>query len=313
MKLPFIDELNTGILDPQKVLEASSGEITEPADFYERSHRPVPGGLCDEQIFGPIDDYTCACGKYRGRRYEGRTCEHCGVTILPSSVRETRMAHIRLTEPVIPPCYLKEAPSLLSLFLGIDPEELKHIAYSKKWIVTDPGEPKASKKLRAGSIITTRSHLNNLEKPDVKGYAALSGGEAVQMLIEQMLSTDHPDGKTNLQLEYERLQSESSTDADKARLEVLEYFISGDHDPRHMLITVFPVVPPSFRPAGSILESRYLHFAALSLPESRCSRRTRFGIPERLTADPKKAIRSKGLYQVCARRLITEMAFRSEP
>jgi DNA-directed RNA polymerase subunit beta' len=223
------------------------------------------------------------------------------------------MADIRLTEPVIPPWYLKGTPSRLSLFLDIDPEELKDTGYSEKWIVTDPGEPKASKKLRSGSIITTRSHINNMKKPDVKGYAALSGGEAVQMLIEQMLSTkDNPDGKTNLQMEYDRLKSEGGTDEDKARLEVLEYFIRSEQDPRHMLITVFPVVPPSFRPAGSILESRYLHFAAISLPDSRYSRRNRSGGPERLTADPKKAINSKGLYQVCARRLITEMAFRSE-
>ncbi|MDD3156322.1 MAG: hypothetical protein PHP14_02825 [Candidatus Pacebacteria bacterium] len=40
-----------------------------------------------ESIFGPIKDYKCSCGKYRGIRYKDIVCDRCGVTITRSDVR----------------------------------------------------------------------------------------------------------------------------------------------------------------------------------------------------------------------------------
>lgn len=54
------------------------------------------GTLDEQRIFGPLQDFKCACGKYAGREYDGIICHVCGVKIAPATVRRTRCAHINL-------------------------------------------------------------------------------------------------------------------------------------------------------------------------------------------------------------------------
>jgi hypothetical protein len=61
------------------------------------------GTLEDQAIFGPLRDFECVCGKYRGSKYRGMICDICGVKVTPTSVRRERFGHIELPSPVIHP------------------------------------------------------------------------------------------------------------------------------------------------------------------------------------------------------------------
>jgi len=114
---------------PSAILGWSHGEVTESETINYRTHRAERGGLYAEEIFGPANDYECACGKYKGKKYEGITCEKCHVLVTDSSVRRVNMAHIQLASPVVHFWFLKGVSSLLSRLLGLKKRELQRIAY----------------------------------------------------------------------------------------------------------------------------------------------------------------------------------------
>ncbi len=135
------------------MLSWSRGEVTNSETINYRTHKPERGGLYAEEIFGPENDYECSCGKYRGRKYEGITCEKCGVLVTDSGVRRVNMGHMRLASPVVHFWYLKGVASPLSRLLGIKRRDLRRIAYYETetaredlYIVTQSASPK----IRAG-------------------------------------------------------------------------------------------------------------------------------------------------------------------
>jgi hypothetical protein len=58
------------------------------------------GTLDDQRIFGPLQDFACACGRYDGRAYQGMICDRCGVKVTTQEARRSRFGHIDLAEPV---------------------------------------------------------------------------------------------------------------------------------------------------------------------------------------------------------------------
>jgi len=124
-----IKRVKLQLASPSTILGWSHGEITESETINYRTHRAERGGLYAEEIFGPVNDYECACGKYKGKKYEGITCEKCHVLVTDSSVRRVNMAHIQLASPVVHFWFLKGVSSLLSRLLGMKKRELQRIAY----------------------------------------------------------------------------------------------------------------------------------------------------------------------------------------
>lgn len=131
-----IKQVKLQLASPSVMLGWSHGEVTESETINYRTHRAERGGLYAEEIFGPENDYECACGKYKGKKYEGITCEKCHVLVTDSSVRRVNMAHISLASPVVHFWYLKGVSSLLSRLLGMKKKELQRIAYYE----TEPSE-----------------------------------------------------------------------------------------------------------------------------------------------------------------------------
>ncbi len=124
-----IAKLRIGLASPEEIKSWSRGEVTESETINYRTHKAERGGLFAEEIFGPENDYECACQKYRGRKFEGITCEKCGVLVTSSDVRRSNMAHVELASPVVHFWYLKGLSSPLSTLLGIKRATLKKIAY----------------------------------------------------------------------------------------------------------------------------------------------------------------------------------------
>lgn len=144
-----IKRIKLGLASSEEMLSWSRGEVTNSETINYRSHKPERGGLYAEEIFGPESDYECTCGKYRGKKYEGITCDKCGVLVTDSAVRRVNMGHIRLASPVVHFWYLKGVASPLSRLLGIKRRDLRRIAYYETetsredlFIVTQSGSPK---------------------------------------------------------------------------------------------------------------------------------------------------------------------------
>jgi DNA-directed RNA polymerase subunit beta' len=92
MKIEFFD-----IDEHCKNLAAvTSNKIYAKRGFHE-------DGLFSQKIFGPIRNYSCACGDYHGRAKAGQLCSICGVEITNSNVRRKRFAKIELPFPIMNP------------------------------------------------------------------------------------------------------------------------------------------------------------------------------------------------------------------
>lgn len=67
--------------------------VSSPAFIYRNKtfHRD---GIFSEQIFGPVNDYQCQCGKLKGRANENLICDCCGVKVTSSEMRRKTFARI---------------------------------------------------------------------------------------------------------------------------------------------------------------------------------------------------------------------------
>jgi DNA-directed RNA polymerase subunit beta' len=80
-KIRLIEKITISLASPDDILSRSHGEVTKPETINYRSFRPEKDGLFCEKIFGPVKDWECACGKYKGIRYKGIVCDRCGVEV----------------------------------------------------------------------------------------------------------------------------------------------------------------------------------------------------------------------------------------
>ena len=133
-------KVRIALASPDRIRDWSYGEVEKPETINYRTLKPERDGLFDERIFGPEKDYECACGKYKRQRYEGKTCERCGVEVTKSVVRRYRMGHIELATPCAHIWYVKDIPSKIGTLLDLSATQLEQVLYFAKYIVTDPRE-----------------------------------------------------------------------------------------------------------------------------------------------------------------------------
>src|SRR5436853_3670437 len=100
------DGVKLSLASPERILQWSHGEVTKPETINYRTQKPEKDGLFCERIFGPIRNWSCACGKYQRKRTRGFVCEQCGVELAPARVRRERMGHIELAAPIVHPWYV---------------------------------------------------------------------------------------------------------------------------------------------------------------------------------------------------------------
>ena len=132
--------ITISLASPEGILAKSYGEILKPETINYRSYKPEKDGLFCEKIFGPVKDYECHCGKYKGIRYRGIICDRCGVEVTRKKVRRERMGHITLAVPVVHIWYLKSIPSKLSYLIGHSTKELERVIYYELFMIIEPGK-----------------------------------------------------------------------------------------------------------------------------------------------------------------------------
>ena len=132
--------ITIGLASPEAILAKSYGEILKPETINYRSYKPEKDGLFCEKIFGPVKDYECHCGKYKGIRYRGIICDRCGVEVTRKKVRRERMGHITLAVPIVHIWYLRSIPSKLSYLAGKSTKELERVIYYEMYMVLEPAD-----------------------------------------------------------------------------------------------------------------------------------------------------------------------------
>jgi DNA-directed RNA polymerase subunit beta' len=263
-KIRQIEKMTISLASPDDILSRSHGEVTKPETINYRSFRPEKDGLFCEKIFGPVKDWECACGKYKGIRYKGIVCDRCGVEVTLKSVRRERMGHIQLAVPVVHIWFFKALPSKIGNIIGMTTKELEKVIYYESYVVINPGPTGLSKKDLISEdqyyeIMGSLPHDNDsLEEEDPKKFVARIGGDAIKELLK----------KIDIEVTFADLKSQLGPDTSQQkradllkRLRVLEAFREYEgkvpNKPEWMVLNVVPVIPPELRPLVPLEGGRF--------------------------------------------------------
>ncbi len=135
-----IEAVRISIASPERISMMAHGEVRRPDTINYRTGKPEKEGLFCAVIFGPINDFECLCGKYKGTRYRGHTCERCGVEVTSKRVRRERMGKKTLAYPVVHIWFLKVAPNPIPTLLDISQRVIEDIINFNGWVIVEPPE-----------------------------------------------------------------------------------------------------------------------------------------------------------------------------
>jgi len=250
--------ITISLASPEDILDRSSGEVIKPETINYRTFKPERDGLFCERIFGPVKDWQCGCGKYKGIRYKSIVCDRCGVEVTEKKVRRERTGHIMLTVPVAHIWYFRSLPNKIGLLLGLPTKKLEAIIYYEKYVVIQAGI-KGADGVNYLDFLSEEEYLDildNLPKDnqylddnDPNKFVAKMGGEALYDLLARL----DLDG-LSYQLRHQANNETSQQRKQEAlkRLQVVESYREANtrivNRPEWMVIKVIPVIPPDLRP-----------------------------------------------------------------
>jgi DNA-directed RNA polymerase beta' subunit len=254
-----IKELRFSLASPEAIREWSFGEVKKPETINYRTLKPERDGLFCSKIFGPTKDYECLCGKFKKMRYDGRTCDKCGVTVTQAKVRRERMGHIELVTPVAHTWYVSSLPSRIGTLLGVKMKDLERVLYYEAYIVIDAGEEayydtEQTQKVARYDILNEEQFRELEKRFTVFGFRAEMGGEAIKELLEKI---DLVELNEQIKEDMASTKSEAKRKTMVKRLKVVEAFIQSDNRPEWMMLTVLPVLPPDLRPLVPLDGSKF--------------------------------------------------------
>lgn len=236
-----VDMICLSLASPDDIRSRSHGEVENAETINYRNHRPDRKGLFCCQIFGPIKDYECLCGKYKRLKHRGVICEKCNVEVTVAKVRRDRMGHIELASPVAHIWFLKSLPSRIGALLDMTLRDIERVLYFEAFVVVDPGMTPLEK----GQLLSEEACLEAMDKYGVNEFDARMGAEAIQELLRDL----------DLVHEIERLREEIPTTTSETkikkltkRLKLMEAFLDSGNKPEWMILNVLPVLPPDLRP-----------------------------------------------------------------
>ena len=234
------DALRITIASPEEILSWSHGEVKKPETINYHSMKPEAEGLFCQQIFGPVKDYECACGKYKRIKYRGVVCERCGVEVGSASVRRERMGHIKLAIPVTHTWFLREG-KIATLLNNLPQKKLEQVVSYDAYIVIEPGLTN----LKQYDVISEDEYQAAVEEFGADAFRVGIGAEGVRSIIANL---DMGDERTRLRAELSETKSETKRKALIKQLKLVEAFLDSKTDPAWMLPDIIPVIPPDMRP-----------------------------------------------------------------
>ncbi|MBU1871438.1 MAG: DNA-directed RNA polymerase subunit beta', partial [Candidatus Omnitrophica bacterium] len=234
------DFISIKIASPQVIRNWSFGEVRKAETINYRTLKPEKDGLFCEKIFGPVRDWECHCGKYKGMKFKGITCDRCGVTIDHSVVRRQRMGHIELAAPVTHVWFFKAVPSRLSALLNLGLRELERVIYYEQYVIIDPG----SSPLKKHELLNEEKYNEAREKYG-STFVAKIGAEAVKTMLEELdLDSLINKLKRHLANSKEVLNNRKILKT----LKIIQDLKKSGNRAEWMILDVIPVIPPDLRP-----------------------------------------------------------------
>jgi len=209
-KLRDFNKLQISIASPEDVVNWSYGKVLKPETINYRTFKPERDGLMDERIFGPVKDYECACGKYKGARYRGVICDKCGVEVTHSKVRRERMAHIELASPVAHVWFFRGIPSKMAILLDMSPRNLEAVIYFSSFIVIKIDNDKKAK------VISNINEKIEATKGETAKELELQISEILKSSEEQKKLVEEKDEKKK-EKAFTKLEKASNKEIGKAR------------------------------------------------------------------------------------------------
>ncbi|MFZ5800965.1 MAG: DNA-directed RNA polymerase subunit beta', partial [Candidatus Omnitrophota bacterium] len=250
-ELTQFDSILIKVAAPATIRSWSKGEVRKAETLNYRSLKPEKDGLFCEKIFGPVRDWECHCGKYKGIKFKGITCDRCGVEITRSSVRRERMGHIELATPVTHIWFFKTVPSRLAALSGLSLRELEKVIYYEEYVVLDP----ASTPLKKNELLSEERYQECLEKYGPGSFKAKIGAEAVAELLKE-INLDTFCKKMHKDLEASNPQTATARKFAKT-LKIAEDFRKSGNRPEWMVLDILPVIPPDLRPLVPLEGGRF--------------------------------------------------------
>ena len=244
------DRVTIKIASPEVIKSWSFGIVKKAETLNYRTLKPEKDGLFCERIFGPVRDWECNCGKYKGIKFKGITCDRCGVTVTRSSVRRERMGHVELACSVTHIWFYKAVPSRLSALMQISLRDLEKLIYYEEYVVIDPGDTP----LKSKSFLSEDKYQEALVKYG-GSFKARIGAEAVRELLRDL---DLAALCKKLHKDLEK-SNPAGTNAKKIAktLKIVEDFKISGNKAEWMVLDVLPVIPPDLRPLVPLEGGRF--------------------------------------------------------
>ncbi|HLD88540.1 MAG TPA: DNA-directed RNA polymerase subunit beta' [Candidatus Omnitrophota bacterium] len=244
------DRITIRIASPDIIMSWSKGAVKKAETLNYRTLKPEKDGLFCEKIFGPIRDWECNCGKYKGIKFKNITCDRCGVLVTRSSVRRERMGHIELACPVTHIWFYKAVPSRLAALLQVGLRDLEKLIYYEEYVVIDPGTTPLKKK----QFLSEDEYQDALVKHG-GAFKARIGAEAIRELLRELdlavlckkLRKDLADANPN-GTNFKKIAK---------TLKIVEDFRASGNSAEWMVLHVLPVIPPDLRPLVPLEGGRF--------------------------------------------------------
>ncbi|MCY4321300.1 MAG: DNA-directed RNA polymerase subunit beta' [Bdellovibrionaceae bacterium] len=245
-----LESIRVSIASPEMIRRWSYGEVKKPETINYRTFKPEREGLFCCKIFGPIKDYECLCGKYKGMKYRTVVCEKCGTEVTRSKVRRERMGHIELTSPVAHIWFLGTASSRIGNFLGLSVKDVQRILYCEYYVVVDPMDTD----LKKGQLLSEEEYEKAQQEYGGPNFKVDIGGSAIKSLIK---SIDVDFTAKQLRKSLEDISSEATIKKIRKRIKVMEDFQNSINKPEWMMLESLPVIPPDLRPLVPLEGGRF--------------------------------------------------------
>ncbi len=244
------DRVAIQIASPEVIRSWSFGIIRKAETLNYRTLKPEKDGLFCEKIFGPVRDWECNCGKYKGIKFKGIVCDRCGVLVTRSSVRRERMGNIELACAVTHIWFYKAVPSRLAALLQIGLRDLEKLIYYEEYIVIDPGETS----LKDRQFLSEDEYQEALVKYG-GGFKAKIGADAIREILKDI---DLGALCKKLRKDLEKANP-AGTNAKKIAktLKIVDDFKMSPNKAEWMVLDVLPVIPPDLRPLVPLEGGRF--------------------------------------------------------